>query len=108
SSSAPLQLPPPSRSAPLVQRAPEAAAVSASRPAPRITQRPGASSGTTPEVLVPQDQEVLLASYSAQWRKRGNSLTARVMPEPIIEPLEVAPIRIEALDVKSMEEADAR
>jgi hypothetical protein len=56
---------------------------------------------STPEVLVPRDQEVLLAAYAEQWRlhKRA-SLLAQNSTETILAPLEVAPIQIAELDVK--------
>jgi hypothetical protein len=60
---------------------------------------------TTPEVLVPRDQEVLLADYAEQWglRKRA-PLRAQDADAPIFEPLQVAPIQIAELDVKPLAE----
>jgi hypothetical protein len=54
-----------------------------------------------PEVLVPKDQEVLLAAYAKLWshRKRA-SLLAQDSSETTLAPLEVAPIQIAELDVK--------
>jgi hypothetical protein len=53
------------------------------------------------EVLVPPDQEVLLAAYAEQWRhrKRG-SLLAQDSGETTLTPLELAPIQIAELDIK--------
>jgi hypothetical protein len=60
---------------------------------------------TTPEVLVPRDQEVLLADYAEQWglRKRA-PLRAQDADAAIFEPLQVAPIQIAELDVKPLAE----
>jgi hypothetical protein len=57
---------------------------------------------TIPEVLVPRDQDILLAEYSEQWRlhKRGPLLLAQNSEATILAPLQVAPIQIAELDVK--------
>ena len=54
-----------------------------------------------PEVLVPREQEVLLAEYAEQWRllKRA-PLVAQDFDATILAPLQVAQIRIDELDVK--------
>jgi hypothetical protein len=54
-----------------------------------------------PEVLVPRDQEVLLAEYAEEWRlyKRA-PLIAQGFDATILVPLLVAPIQIGELDVK--------
>jgi hypothetical protein len=97
-------LPPPE--APMQTAEPSAG--SSSHPSPhslvvRNSQnpRPQAARYSIPEVLVPQDQEVLLAAYAEQWRyhKRG-SLLSQNSGETILAPLEVAPIQIAELDVK--------
>ena len=60
-----------------------------------------AEAHAAPVVLVPRDQEVLLASYAQQWRThRYVRVTAQVIPKPPLEPLEIAPIQIDALDVQ--------
>jgi hypothetical protein len=54
-----------------------------------------------PEVLVPRDQEVLLAEYADQWRlyKRA-PLIAQGFDATVLAPLQVAQIQIDELDVK--------
>jgi hypothetical protein len=60
---------------------------------------------TEPEVLVPQDQEILLAEYDIQWnlRKRG-PLVAQDSDTTIMALLQVAPIQIDELGVKLLAE----
>ncbi len=56
---------------------------------------------TMPEVLVPRDQEILLAGYAEQWSLRGHApLLAQDADSTILAPLQVAPIQIAELDVK--------
>jgi hypothetical protein len=56
---------------------------------------------TTPEVLVPRDQEVLLAEYAEKWRLHKRApLLAQDADATILVPLQVAPIQIAELDVK--------
>jgi hypothetical protein len=54
-----------------------------------------------PEVLVPRDQEVLLAEYAEEWRlyKRA-PLIAQGFDATVLELLQVAQIQIDELDVK--------
>jgi hypothetical protein len=60
---------------------------------------------TIPEVLVPRDQEVLLAEYSEQWSLRAHApLLAQNSDATILAPLQVAPIQIAELDVKLLAE----
>ncbi len=60
-----------------------------------------ASGKTVPEVLVPRDQEILLAEYAEQWRQQKRPLLlAQNSDAPILAPLQVAPIQIAELDVK--------
>jgi hypothetical protein len=61
---------------------------------------------TMPEVLVPRDQDILLAEYAEQWRlhKRGPLLLAQNSDATILSPLQVAPIQIAELDVKLLAE----
>lgn len=57
----------------------------------------------SPEVLVPKDQEVILASYAEQWRARKRPPLVPVNPDDTaIALLKVAPIQIDQLDVKSL------
>ena len=64
--------------------------------------RPGSNAEAAPEVLVPPDQEVLLARYVEQLRNHKHvRLTAELRDAPL-EPLELIPIQIDPLDVKSM------
>jgi hypothetical protein len=58
-----------------------------------------------PEVLVPKDQEVLLAEYAEQWRQRKHApLLAQDSDATILAPLQVAQIQIAELDVKPLAE----
>ena len=65
---------------------------------------------TTPEILVPGDQEVLLARYAEEWsrRKRGRFVVANESNDNGLKPLEVAPIQIAELDVKPLTEAQSQ
>ena len=57
----------------------------------------------SPEVLVPKDQEVLLAEYAEQWHQRKHApLVAQDSDATILAPLEVAQIQIAELDVKPL------
>jgi len=54
-----------------------------------------------PEVLVPRDQEVLLAEYAEQWRLHPRApLLVQDADATILAPLQVAQIQIAELDVK--------
>jgi hypothetical protein len=56
---------------------------------------------TMPEVLVPRDQEVLLAEYAEQWRFHKRApLLAQDADSTVLAPLQVAQIQIAELDVK--------
>ena len=59
------------------------------------------SGKANPEVLVPRDQEILLAEYAEQWRlyKRA-PLVAQSFDATVLAPLQVAQIQIDELDVK--------
>lgn len=58
-----------------------------------------------PEVLVPRDQEVLLAEYAEQWRQHKYApLLAQAPDATIFALLQVAPIQIDELDVKPLAE----
>jgi len=56
---------------------------------------------TIPEVLVPRDQEILLAEYAEQWRLHKRApLIAQGFDATVLAPLQVAQIQIDELDVK--------
>jgi hypothetical protein len=60
---------------------------------------------TTLEVLVPRDQEVLLADYAEQWSLHKHPLLlAQEFDATILSPLQVAPIQIDELGVKLLAE----
>jgi hypothetical protein len=62
---------------------------------------------TMPEVLVPRDQEILLAGYSDVWRiHKSAPILDLDSGATILAPLQVAPIQIAELDVKLL--ADER
>ena len=65
---------------------------------------------TMPEILVPGDQEVLLARYAEEWsrRKAVRFMVANGPSEPGLTPLEVAPIQIAELDVKLLAETQSQ
>ena len=58
-----------------------------------------------PEVLVPRDQELLLAEYAEQWSLHKRPLLlAQEFDATILAPLQVAPIQIDGLGVKLLAE----
>jgi hypothetical protein len=60
---------------------------------------------TAPEVLVPQDQEILLAEYAEQWSLHKHPLLlAQEFDATILTPLQVTPIQIDELGVKLLAE----
>jgi hypothetical protein len=62
-----------------------------------------------PEVLVPMDQEVLLAEYAEQWQQRKHApLLAQDSDATILAPLQVAQIQIAELDVKLLAEGKSQ
>ncbi len=64
-----------------------------------------ASNNPLPEVLIPRDQEVLLAHYAQEWSRRKRApLIAESADDATLALLEVAPIQIAQLDVKLMAE----
>ena len=68
-----------------------------------------ATRDSMPEVLIPPDQEVLLASYAEQWRERKRlPLVAANFDSTNLSPLQIAPIQISQLDVKLMAEEHAQ
>jgi hypothetical protein len=63
------------------------------------------SAKTTPEVLVPHDQELLLAEYAEQWSLHKRPLLlAQQFDATILSPLQIAPIHIDELGVKLLAE----
>jgi hypothetical protein len=76
---------------------PRQVAIAKNSPAPETLIR----GKTMPEVLVPRDQEVLLAEYVTQWRLHKHApLLAQDSDATILAPLQVAQIQIDELDVK--------
>jgi negative regulator of sigma E activity len=62
-----------------------------------------------PEVLVPRDQELLLATYAEQWTQRKRApLVAANFDATSLSPLQITPIQIAQLDVKLMAEEQAQ
>jgi hypothetical protein len=84
------------------------------KPPVSIARNPGqseelASRKPTPEILVPHDQEVLLASYAQRWDSRKHApLVAAKADQSAVSLLEVAPIQITELDVKPLADGDSR
>ena len=71
--------------------------------------RRGESLGVLPQVLVPRDQDALLASYAKQWYGQKHApLTAGQVATATPEPLEVSPIQIPQLDVKPLAEQSSQ
>jgi len=64
-----------------------------------------ASRNSAPEVLVPRDQELLIASYARQWSTQQRApLLSEDVNQTTVTPLEVTPIQITELDVKLLKE----
>jgi hypothetical protein len=84
------------------------------RPSLRAASAPvrpehAAATQSVPEVLVPRDQEVLLASYAQEWssRKRAPLIANEAKPADVAL-LDVPPIQITELDVKPLAEGDSQ
>lgn len=92
------------------QQSARAGAVGASRGPSSAQFSPRAAHPETfPEVLVPRDQEALLADYAQQWRSHGTIvLAAAPLSDAPVRPMEVAPIQIELLDVKPLADEVSR
>ena len=66
-----------------------------------VAQETSVRGKTMSEVLVPRDQELLLAEYAGQWSLHKRApLLAQDADATILAPLQVAPIQIVELDVK--------
>lgn len=84
------------------------------KPPVPIARNPGqseelASRKLTPEILVPHDQEVLLASYAQQWDSRKHApLVAAKTDQAAVSLLKISPILIPGLDVKPLAEGDSQ
>ena len=66
---------------------------------------PQAKRRNVPEVLVPHDQELLLAQYAEQWSLHKHPLLlAQEFDATVLSPLQVAPIQIDELGVKLLAE----
>jgi hypothetical protein len=61
------------------------------------------------EILVPRDQEIVLARYAEEWRGRKPApMVVAASNESTMALLEVAPIQIAELDVKPLAETQAQ
>ena len=86
---------------------PHKPSASAARNAPPRDE--SASRTLSPEILVPRDQEALLASYAKQWSSRVRApLVASEVVDAKLEPLKVLPIQITGLDVKPLAEESSQ
>ena len=99
--------------APLAQEQPKTSGLSAnnvSHPQPQVFNLSGShkrgsqtAGSSLPEVLVPHDQEVLLAEYAVQWNLHKRApLAAQDAEATNLAPLQVAQIQIAELDVKPL------
>lgn len=76
---------------------------SSAQPVELTTHKP------TPEILVPRDQEILLASYANHWDSRKHPpLAAGDVDQKAGALLEISPIQITELDVKPLAEGDSQ
>src|SRR5271168_2087311 len=75
---------------------------------PRIAPAPAGRTRVAerfPEILVPPDQEALVVRYAEEWRTRKYvRLSAALFPRAPMDPMELRPIQIDALDVQSLAE----
>jgi hypothetical protein len=70
-----------------------------------LEHSPQAKGKNVPEVLVPHDQELLLAEYAEQWSLHKHPLLlAQEFDATVLSPLQVAPIQIDELGVKLLAE----
>jgi len=74
-----------------------------------VLHKESLSRGSAAGILVPRDQEILVASYAQQWNSRKRPpLMAGEASEAVLTPLELAPIQIIELDVKPLAEGDSQ
>jgi hypothetical protein len=105
SSPAPGELPPHNQD---LNGASPAATNSVSTIRAAATRKP-APRDAMPEVLVPRDQDALLASYAEQWSQRKRApLVASNFDPTNLSLLQISPIQIDQLDVKLMTEEQAQ
>jgi hypothetical protein len=72
------------------------------------TRNPAPHNAMT-EVLVPRDQEAILASYAEQWNQRKRAPLVAINFDPTnLSLLQISPIQIDQLDVKLMAEERAQ
>ena len=83
----------------------------------KLPERPGRNASSreltnrrlSREILVPRDQEALLASYATQWNSRVRApVVASEVVDAKLEPLKVPPIQITNLDVKPLAEESSQ
>jgi hypothetical protein len=85
-----------------------AAVASRGSSAPRLSLGRDPSE-TIAEILVPRDQEALLADYARQWRSHGAIVLASAqLSDASLKPMEVVPIQIDLLDVKPLADEASR
>jgi hypothetical protein len=78
-------------------------------PSNRATKPLQVGPSVVADVLVPRDQELLLARYSEQWRlRKTKTVLAEVSNETTLKPLQLAPIQIDQLDVKLIAEGQSQ
>jgi hypothetical protein len=79
------------------------ASANLNQPRPRTSTPTSPIHSQLPEVLVPAEQETLLAYYSARWEGRTHPLLrVASSSEAVFISLDVAPIQIDQLDVKPL------
>jgi len=99
---------------PLVSAPPGKNGLFSTRPNARLVKNPArsellVSSKSAPDVLVPRDDELLLASYAQQWSSRKRApLVAGDAKQTTVAPLELPPIQIPELDVKPLAEGNSQ
>lgn len=70
-----------------------------------VTAEVAVRAKTEPEVLVPRDQEILLAAYAEQWNLHKRApLVAKDSDATILAQLQIVPIQIDELGVKLLAE----
>ncbi len=105
STSQPTQVPPNVASSAPPKPADESSPLKLSGTKRGVPQEALVSRSSMPEVLVPKDQELLIASYARQWSTQKRApLVQEDVNQATVTPLEVAPIQITQLDVKLLKE----